>query len=73
MFICVFGLFAGKGFAPYEAWLGKTIEYKAKVKLHGQNGAVNLTADCYNVQSRSLFIAKTGKVRFIRSLLRLCE
>ncbi len=52
----------GKGFAPYEAWLGKAIEFKAKVKLHGQNGAVNITADGYNVQSRSQFIPKTGKV-----------
>lgn len=57
----------GKGFAPYNDWCGKTITYKSKVKLHGQNGGVNLSlaADgsvVMAVQSRSQFIAANNKL-----------
>ncbi len=46
----------GKAFEPFSSWLDKPITYRSKVKLHGQNGAVNITADQVQVQSRNQFL-----------------
>jgi len=53
---------SGKGFEPYQSYLDKEIVYRGKVKLHGQNGGVQVNADKIGVQSRSLFLKKDDKL-----------
>lgn len=47
-------------YGPIVQAFDKEIIYKGKVKLHGQNGAINITQDGIEIQSRSQFLDIKG-------------
>jgi len=52
----------GKGFLPFEPMLDKDIVFRGKVKLHGQNGGVQITETEMAVQSRNQFLDQSNKL-----------
>jgi hypothetical protein len=49
---------SGAKYAPFDIALKSPVSYRGKVKLHGQNGAINIENGNIEIQSRSKFIAK---------------